>query len=58
MMEQEIRCSECSNRGDKPTLLGIVENAEGVLRLWCKKCRKEIRVEITSGHIYTHFTIS
>ena len=59
MAGQEIRCSECINRGDKPTLLGVVEDAEGVLRLWCKKCRKEIRVEIKNGEIHTsHYNIS
>ena len=59
MIGEQIRCSECAKRGDKPTLLGVVENAEGVLRLWCKKCRKEIRVEIKDGKIHTqHYTIS
>lgn len=59
MIGKEIRCSECINRGDKPTLLGVVENAEGVLRLWCKKCRREIRVVIKNGEIHTfHCTIS
>lgn len=58
MIGKEIRCSECVKRGDKPTLLGIVENSEGTLRLWCKKCRKEIRVEIKDNNITTRYYTS
>lgn len=50
---KKILCSECVKNGHSPKLLGIVENADGVLRLWCKRCRKEIRVEIRNGEILT-----
>lgn len=58
MTRKEIRCSECLNRGDKPALLGVAENSEGTLRLWCKKCKKEIRVEIRNGNITTRYYTS
>lgn len=49
----KILCSECKRNGYPATLLGIVEEAEGTLRLWCRRCRKEIRVEIRNGKITT-----
>ena len=58
MLGLEIRCSECERRGDKPTLLGIFEGGEGVLRLWCKKCKREIRVEIKDNIVTTRCTNS
>lgn len=53
MIGDKILCSECRKRGYPPNTLGVVEKAEGVLRLWCKSCKKEIRVTIHDGRITT-----
>jgi len=55
-MDRTIYCSECSKRGLPPKKLGVVEDVEragGKLRLWCKQCKKEIRVVIQDGKIVT-----
>lgn len=53
-MLREIRCSECKKKGYPPVLLGVVaDNTEGVLYLWCRRCKKEIRVEVKGGNITT-----
>lgn len=49
---KEILCSECAKRGKK-SLLGKVECAEGVVLLWCKNCRAQIRATITKDRITT-----
>lgn len=53
MKERKIFCSECIKHGRKPKLLGITEDAEGTIRLWCKSCGSEIRVTITAANIDT-----
>ena len=55
-MDKTIFCSECTKRGLTPKKLGVVEDVEragGQLRLWCKQCKKEIRVFIRDGRIVT-----
>lgn len=47
---KDILCSECAKRG-KRSLLGRVERAEGVVLLWCKHCREQMRVTITKDKI-------
>lgn len=53
MLGKEILCSECKRNGYKPTKLGVVEEAEGTIRLWCKRCKAEILVTITEDKIIT-----
>lgn len=55
VLGNKILCSECLRNGYPPTFLGVVEKAEGTLRLWCKRCKAEIRVEIHDGHIKTAY---
>ena len=55
-MDKTIYCSECLRYGNTPKKLGIVEgveHADSQLRLWCKQCKKEIRVVIRDGKIVT-----
>jgi transcription elongation factor Elf1 len=47
----EIRCPECGKRGFRPTLLARVQKAEGRLLLWCKNCRKEVKVVVHGTNI-------
>lgn len=51
-MGKEILCSECAKHG-KRSLLGKVERAEGVVLLWCRNCRAQIRVTISKDKIMT-----
>ena len=53
MLGKDILCSECKRNGYKPTKLGVVEKAEGTIRLWCKRCKAEILVTITEDKIIT-----
>ena len=53
MLGKDILCSECAKNGYKPTKLGVVEKAEGTIRLWCKRCKAEILVTITKDKIIT-----
>jgi hypothetical protein len=53
MLGKDILCSECKRNGYKPTKLGVVEKAEGTIRLWCKRCKAEILVTITKDEIIT-----
>lgn len=53
MKGNDILCSECARNGYKPTKLGVVEDAEGIIRLWCKRCKSEILVTITKNNITT-----
>lgn len=40
----DVRCPECVSRGFKPTLLARIQGVDGKLFLWCKNCKKEIKV--------------
>lgn len=53
MKGKDILCSECSKNGYKPTKLGVAEQAEGTIRLWCKRCKSEILVTISKDKIIT-----
>lgn len=47
-MKGEILCPRCTEHGRKPSLLGKYEDVvgRGDVYLWCKKCKKEIRIRI------------
>lgn len=47
-MKSNILCPKCREAGRKPALLGKYEDVvgRGDVYLWCKKCRKEIRIRI------------
>ena len=55
VISKDILCSECAKHG-KRSLLGKVERAEGVVLLWCKHCRAQVRVTITKDKIITEKT--
>ena len=44
----KILCPECAKSGSRSQLLGKAENVtgSGYLLLWCKKCRKEIKISL------------
>lgn len=50
VISKDILCSECAKQG-KRSLLGKVEQAEGVVSLWCKHCRAQMRITITKDKI-------
>lgn len=47
-MKANILCPKCKEAGRKPQLLGKYEEIRGSgdFYLWCKKCRREIRIGI------------
>ncbi len=47
-MKCVIYCPHCKEQGRKPALLGKYEDVagRGDVYLWCKKCKKEIRIKI------------
>ena len=47
-MKGNIYCPRCSALGKRPKILGKYEDVVGRvdIYLWCKSCRKEVRVEI------------
>lgn len=47
-MKGEILCPRCIERGQKPKVLGKYEDltGRGNVYLWCKSCRKEIRIDV------------
>ena len=47
-MKDDILCPHCIELGRKPQLLGKYEDVvgRGDIYLWCKKCRREIRINI------------
>ncbi len=50
MPKVEVYCPECIKCGRKPQMLGKMEDwgDKGFLVLWCKKCRKEIRIPVAN----------
>lgn len=47
-MKGVIYCPLCAEKGRKPKVLGKYEDIRGTgdVYLWCKHCRKEIRIRI------------
>ena len=47
-MKGLIYCPRCAALGKKPKVLGKYEDVvgKGYVDLWCKSCRKEVRVRI------------
>lgn len=47
-MKGIIYCPRCKALGKKPKILGKYEDlvGKGDVYLWCKSCRKEVRVRI------------
>lgn len=47
-MKGNIYCPRCAERGRKPKILGKYEEVrgEGDLYLYCKVCKREIRIKV------------
>ncbi len=48
-MKGNILCPKCREAGRKPKVLGKYEDVvaqRGYVELWCKTCRKSIRIEL------------
>lgn len=49
-MKGNIYCPRCSELGHKPKILGKYEDVvgRGTVYLWCKRCGKEIPIDLRS----------
>lgn len=48
-MKKEIYCPLCLKRGKKKIIGKVSEDTEGVLYLWCKEDKKEVKVVINKN---------
>lgn len=49
-MKGSILCPHCAELGRTPKVLGKYEDLRGAgdVYLWCKRCRREVRIRIES----------
>lgn len=45
-MKKMIYCPECLKKGKKKRLAVVKDDTRGTIYLWCKECRKEIKIEL------------